>query len=172
MILSKNEIQRLLKNGDLKIKPLHATNVGPASVDLTLGNTLRKFKPITKTLDPTNKKANEATTTSINLAKKYYELQPGELILGITQEKIHLPNYLCAWLQGKSSLARVGLAVHLTASFIQPGSKNHQVLEMVNLSARPIKLKKGMKICQVIFEQMYGEAEYKGHFQKQKEIYL
>ena len=94
---------------------------------------------------------------------------PGETILGITKEKITLPQNMCGWLEGRSRYARLGLMVHISASFMQPGLSNRQVLEMTNMSSVALRLHAGTKICQFIFQETIGMAEYKGRFSEQTE---
>ncbi|MBS3176199.1 dCTP deaminase, partial [Candidatus Woesearchaeota archaeon] len=97
-----------------------------------------------------------------------YTLKPKELVLGITKEKIQLPNNICGHLQGRSRFSRLGLMVHMTASFIQPGIDNKQVLEIMNGGELPLKLTSGLKICQLLFDRCEGKATYKGKFKKQE----
>ncbi|MFQ5474325.1 MAG: dCTP deaminase, partial [Candidatus Nanoarchaeia archaeon] len=97
-------------------------------------------------------------------------IKPREIILGITKERIRLSERLCGWLQGRSRFARLGLLVHISASFMHPGIDNQQVLEIVNLSARPLRLHAGTKICQFIFQKTKGKAKYEGRFIAQREV--
>ena len=94
-------------------------------------------------------------------------MKPGELILGITKEKITLPGYLCGWLNSRSRYARLGLMVHITAPFIQPGVSNKQVLEIYNASPNNLELIPGERLCQLIFERCEGFIKYHGEFRKQ-----
>jgi len=82
------------------------------------------------------------------------ELDPGEMCLGKTLEKITLPANMIGRLEGRSRYARMGLVIHITSALVQPGSSNHQVLEIVNLAPFPIQLHAGMRISQVVFERM------------------
>ena len=94
-------------------------------------------------------------------------LMPGEAALGITTERIRLPGTICGWLQGRSKFARVGLFVHISASFIQPGIDNHQVLELSNVGLSPLKIYPDVALCQFIFQRIEGSGVYKGMFQGQ-----
>ncbi|CAG8589097.1 9644_t:CDS:2 [Ambispora gerdemannii] len=98
---------------------------------------------------------------------KPYYLGPGQMCLGITRERVQLPPTLCALVEGRSRFARLGLSVHITASFINPGVNNQTVLEIFNASSLTLALHPGTKICQMIFVTMEGEAEYKGIFNGQ-----
>ena len=107
-------------------------------------------------------------TKVIDIAKKGYLLKPGELVLGITKEKITLPGNICGWLNSRSRFARLGLMSHITAPFISPGISNHQVLEIYNCANHPIKLIAEVKICQLVLQECRGSAVYKGKFKDQK----
>jgi dCTP deaminase len=82
-------------------------------------------------------------------------------------EKITLPDNICAWIGGRSRFARIGLFVHITASFVQPGISNHQVLEMYNASPIPLAIYPGLRICQLVLEHTVGEGHYDGRFRHQ-----
>jgi len=165
MILTKNEILKEIKKGNIKIKPLNLKNVGPASIDLTLDNKFRVFEDSKKIV--LNEKTDYKRLTK---GKKLKELilKPGDFALGITKEQINLPDNLCGWLSGRSRFARLGLLVHITASFVQPGINNKQVLEIKNASNNILIIKPGEKFCQLIIEKTEGKAIYKGKFKKQK----
>jgi dCTP deaminase len=94
-------------------------------------------------------------------------IMPGELIHGITREKVTLPPNLAALIEGRSSLARVGLLTHLSSGFVHPGSSNHTVLEIANISPMPLAIQPGTKICQLILTEVIGEAKYSGRFANQ-----
>jgi dCTP deaminase len=92
---------------------------------------------------------------------------PGETAHGLTRERITLPDDVCGWLQGRSRFARIGLMVHITASFMHPGIDNHQTLEMNNAGPMPLAIHPGIKICQFIFEELIGHGHYRGRFRDQ-----
>ena len=96
-----------------------------------------------------------------------YLLLPGQACLGITEEKITLAPTLCGLLEGRSRFARLGLFVHITAGFMNPGISNRQVLEIYNASNHALALYPGTKVCQFIFLRMDGAASYKGKFNEQ-----
>ena len=151
MILSDNDIRKMLKSGKMEIAPLSDDQIGPASVDLTLSDEWYFFK------DDYSRKIVDLRDTGFQEAyevKKASEitLKPGELCLGKTLERITLPNNVMGKLEGRSRYARMGVIIHLTSALVQPGSDNHQVLEIVNLAPFPIKLHSGMRISQVVFE--------------------
>jgi dCTP deaminase len=163
-VLTKNEILKEIKKGNIKLAPFSPENIGPASVDLTLDNRFRVFDHKTIILDEKTdyKKYSELKTAN------QIVLKPGDFILGITKEKISLAEDLCAWLGGRTRYARLGLLIHITAAFIQPGVDNRQVLEIKNISPNDLVVKAGTKVCQLIIERTEGKAKYKGKFKKQK----
>ncbi len=164
MILTKNEILKAIEKKELVIKPLNKNQIGAGSIDLTLDNQFRIFKK--DSLIKISENVDYKKYTKLIKAKKIV-LQPREMALGITKEKLKLPPTLCGWLQGRSRFARLGLVVHVTASFVQPGSENKQVLEMINLGKNPIEIHAGDRICQLILERTEGKAKFKGKFVNQ-----
>lgn len=153
MVYSDNDIKKLLKSGKMKIKPLKKDQVGPASVDLTLSDEWYFFKEkyLGELVDLKNvdfKKAHQRFKCEMII------LGPGEMCLGKTLEKITLPPDIMGKLEGRSRYARMGISIHVTSSIVQPGSNNHQVLEIVNLAPFPVVLHKGMRISQIMFLPM------------------
>jgi dCTP deaminase len=168
-ILVGEELKKAITSGHIKIEPLDEIQIGPGSVDLTLGNDFRIFPKSENTYQIKDDSSFEDITELVSVKDgEVITINPGEMILGITREKIVLPKNISGRLEGRSRFARFGLAVHVTASFMQPGISNRQVLEIVNLGHRPLALSPGIKICQFIFEECKGEAEYKGIFSGQE----
>jgi len=165
-ILTREEILKEIKSGNIVITPFTEEQLGPASVDLTLGKEFRVFKKL-HNLYHVNNQSNFNEITDLVEVEDYFVLMPGETVLGITKERIKLPPYLCGWLEGRSRFARLGLMVHITASFMQPGIDNFQVLEISNVSPVPLALHPGTAICQFIFEKTEGSAVYNGIFRDQ-----
>jgi len=165
MILTKNEILKEINQGNINITPFNPKNIGPASIDLTLDNKFRIFNGSKRII--LNDKTDYKRLTK---GKKMQELvlKPGDFALGITKETIKLPDNMCGWLGGRSRFARLGLIVHITASFVQPGINNKQVLEIKNVSNNILVLKPGERLCQLIIERTEGRAHYKGKFKKQE----
>ena len=97
-------------------------------------------------------------------------LDPGVTIHGITRERVTLPPDVCGFLEGRSRFARLGLMVHVTSAFVQPGVRNRQVLEMSNVSSRSLRLHAGVRVCQLVLMRTDGEAVYQGRFAHQDEI--
>ena len=98
---------------------------------------------------------------------KGFILKPNDLVLGITKEKITLPEDICGWLQSRSRFARVGLMSHITAPFVNPGTESRQVLEIFNAGHNNLKLHPGIKVCQLVLETCKGKTKYKGKFKAQ-----
>jgi dCTP deaminase len=167
-VLIGKEIEKALKNKLIIIEPFDKSQIGPGSIDLTLGNDFRIFKRRSKVCHVKNDSRFQSMTKDIHVKDGgHIIIKPGEMILGITKEKITLSDNISGRLEGRSRFARFGLAVHVTAGFMHPGISNHQVLEIVNLGHGPLALYPGTKICQFIFEKCQGHARYKGRFVEQ-----
>ena len=164
MILTKDIILSEIKKGRIKIVPFNQKNIGPASIDLTLDNKFRIFKERRKI---TLSEKTDCKAFSKKVVSKELVLHPGDFALGITKEKISLPENICGFLTGRSRFARLGLVVHSTASFVHPGINNKQVLEMHNLGKHTLKIPAGTKICQLILLRAEGKAKYEGIFKNQ-----
>jgi len=167
-ILSHDEIIRKIDEGIIGVDPFDLKRVGPASIDLTLGSTFRIFKKLKETIELKSDTFNPDFFSDLVTINDRILVQPHESILGITVEKLTLPPTICGWIQGRSRFARIGLMVHITSSFIQPGISNHQVLEMYNAGPIPIAIYPGIAICQIVLEEMVGKAQYQGKYQHQK----
>lgn len=167
-VLIGKEIEKALQNKSITIEPFDKSQVGPGSIDLTLGNNFRVFKKRSKAYHVKDDSRFQDITKDIHVKNgDYIVINPGEMILGITKEKITLAHNMSGRLEGRSRFARFGLAVHVTAGFMHPGISNHQVLEIVNLGHAPLALYPGTRICQFIFEKCQGRARYQGRFEKQ-----
>lgn len=155
-----------MSRGEIKIEPFEKSAVGPASVDLRLDRKFRVFRKLHVIYDVVEAANYEEVTDYIEV-DDHFLLLPGESVLGITMEKITLAPDICGWLEGRSRFARIGLAVHVTAGFMQPGIANQQVLEINNSSPIAMALYPGTFICQFIFQRCIGSAVYKGRFANQ-----
>ena len=173
-MLSDGTIRRLVAEKRIVIDPWDESLVQPASVDLRLGDSFRVFhNHRTAAIDlrepPTN------LTEEVRLAGgEPFVIHPGEFVLGRTQEYVEIPDDVVARIEGKSSLGRLGLIVHATAGFVDPGFKGSLTLEITNLTRVPIKLYPGLLIAQLSFmgldapaERPYGSAELGSHYQGQ-----
>lgn len=167
-VLTRDEILRLIEAGEIVIEPFDPSQVGPASIDLHLGREFRLFRHAREIL-PVTEETDHRDVTELVTVDDHLLLLPGQAVLGITEERLTLPDYLCGWIQGRSRFARVGLMVHVTANFIQPGMvRTRQVLEMNNAGPIPLAIRPGIRICQIILEECVGRARYTGRFQGQE----
>ena len=167
-ILGHSEILKEIEAGRIVIDPYDPESVGPASVDLRLSNAFRVFVRLPRNVAVTDAIDFRAATKGLWVEDDdYLIMRPGETVLGMTQERVELAENLCGWLEGRSRFARLGLLVHISASFMQPGISNHQVLEMSNFGPIPLEIRPGTAICQFIFQRIEGTGRYQGVFQDQ-----
>jgi len=164
MILTRDEILAEIDAGRIGLDPLDRDAVGPASVDLRLGPEIRIFSPMPTVLAITADSDYRDITYKLELDNAGYIIKPNELVLGMTLERVTLPPDIAGWLGSRSRFARLGLMVHISAPFMQPGISNHQVLEILNTGPNYLKLVPGERICQFVFERCEGEAVYAGQF--------
>jgi dCTP deaminase len=165
-ILTRDAILARIADGSIRIEPFDPSQVGPASVDLHLDRQFRVFKKIHDVFHVTEDLTDDDVTELLEV-DDYFVLMPGEAALGITRERLTLSDDLCGWLEGRSRFARVGLMIHITASFMQPGIDNRQVLEMYNAGPIPLAIRPGMAVCQFVFAECVGRARYTGRFRNQ-----
>lgn len=168
VFLGREEVLRLLKGGKIKIEPFLEENLGPVSYDLTLGNHFRVFTPGELEVFDDNLDMSKIGELVRLEDHEFIELEPGEMVLGITREKICLPDNIVGILSGRSRFARAGLMVHISSNIVHPGSCNKQVLEIVNLGPFKIRLYPGVKICQVAFAEVRGGTSLTGRYAKQE----
>jgi len=168
MRLCDRDIIDAFDQGYITVEPRPPVEaISGVSVDLRLGNRFRTFSSHTTPfidLSGTKAEVEEAIEKvmseeiTVEDGKEFF-LHPGELALGITYESVTLPDDIVAWLDGRSSLARLGLMVHVTAHRIDPGWSGNIVLEFFNSGKLPLALRPGMSIGAVSFERMSGPAE-------------
>lgn len=157
-----------MNSGELKIEPFNEEQLGPGSIDLHLGSEFRVFKKVHDVFHVEDDLDHAKITETVRVKRGGHILiMPGELIHGITREKITLPDDLAAFIEGRSSLARVGLLTHLSSGFVHPGTSNRTVLEIANISPIPLAIKPGLKICQVVLIEVRGSERYVGRFARQ-----
>ncbi len=170
-ILTRNEIRKAIDQGLIRIEPLEESQIGAGSIDLTLGNEFRIFKKHRGIFHIRDESDFEDLTEFVSLKEgETIIVEPQEMILGITKEKISIADNYCGWLEGRSRFARFGLAIHVTAGFMHPGISNRQVLEIVNLGHARLALYPGTRICQIILEKCIGRAKYSGKFALQNRL--
>ena len=166
-VLTRDAILRELETGRLRIEPLAPDQVGPASIDLTLGNEIRVLTPGADPI-PIHDEVDFLDHTESQTLDEPYVLAPGGTIHGITVERISLPPDLCGFLEGRSRFARLGLMIHVTSAFVQPGVSNRQVLEMSNVAGHPLQINAGVRLCQIVLMRTEGQAVYRGRFANQE----
>ncbi len=165
MILSDRDIKAEIKSGNLVISDLPEGRICAGWVDLSLGDEFRIFK-ITKHPYVDVKKPIDNTELIKLDDDDTFMIHPGEFVLGHVSEKIKLPDDLAAYVDGQSSLGRIGLVVHVTAGFIDPGYEGKLTLEMTNVGKLPILVHPGMKICKLVFFKLSSPAEVPYHMKK------
>ena len=159
MVLSDRTIQRLLAEGRIEIEPYDEALLQPSSVDVRVDRFFRVFRNSRYPFIDV-KQEQEDLTELVEIDGEPFILHPGEFVLGSTLERIKLPDDLVARLEGKSSLGRLGLLIHSTAGFIDPGWNGHVTLELSNVANLPITIYHGMKIGQISFMQLSEAADH------------
>ena len=174
MVLSDRTIKTELQKGRLVIEPLEESNIQPASVDLRLDRKLLVFRNSRRPYIDIRENTEDLTEPVVLEPDEPFILHPGEFILASTMEFIGLPDDLVARLEGKSSLGRLGLLIHSTAGYVDPGWQGHLTLELSNVARLPITLYYGMKIGQISFlrltepaERLYGSSALGSKYQGQ-----
>lgn len=173
-VLSDGAILELVAAQRIRIDPWDANLVQPASVDLRLGDSFRVFHNHRITAIDLREPPTNLTEEVVANADEGFVIHPGEFCLGRTLEWVELPDDIVARIEGKSSLGRLGLIVHATAGFCDPGWKGTLTLELNNLTRVPIKLYPGLLIAQLSFMTLdrpalrpYGSPELGSHYQGQ-----
>lgn len=171
-----------LDNGQLVIEPRPPSDhFTPMSIDLRLGSEFKRWKPAGGiTIDPSDPAFSFAQIASSLLEPVPLDgtgaivINPGEFVLGITEEHVELPlsSRLSARVEGRSTLARLGIGVHVTAPTIHAGFAGKITLEIAHHGQVPIRLVPGLKICQLIVEQLFGtpRGQLRSAFQNQTTV--
>jgi dCTP deaminase len=175
-VLSDGTIRRLVAEGRVRIEPFDDAMVQPASIDLRLGSSFRVFhNHRIGAIDLADPPKNLTEHVVIDDGDSFV-IHPGEFVLGTTQEYVELPDDIVSRIEGKSSLGRLGLIVHATAGFVDPGFKGTLTLEITNLTRVPIILWPGKPIAQLSFmaldrpaERPYGHPDLGSHYHGQVE---
>ena len=173
MILSDRDIKRALQTGRVKVEfpqgpaqaAKYAEHIHASSMDFHLGNSFKLYEHSKfAVIDPRRPETFQGHMRMITIEDgDPYMVQPGEFVLGVTQEILTVPDDLVARVEGRSSLGRLGIIVHSTAGFVDPGFSGTITLEISNLNRMPIALYPGMRICQIAFEQMSSPADTPYH---------
>lgn len=175
-VLSDGTIRRLVASGRIRIDPFDPGMVQPASIDLRLGGSFRVFHnhrvAVIDLADPPTNLTEHVEVASGDS----FVIHPGEFVLGRTEEWVELPDDVVARIEGKSSLGRLGLIVHATAGFVDPGWRGTLTLEITNLTRVPIVLWPGKPIAQLSFMTLdapalrpYGHPELGSHYAGQRD---
>src|ERR1044072_814784 len=159
MVLSDRTIRRLIDEERIGIDPYDEALLQPSSVDVRVDRFFRVFHNARYPFIDVKEPQEELTELVEIDDERPFILRPGELVLGSTLERVRLPDDLVARLEGKSSLGRLGLLIHSTAGFIDPGWDGHVTLELSNVANLPITIYHGMKIGQLSFVQLTEPAE-------------
>jgi dCTP deaminase len=175
-VLSDRDIRSALEGGTIKIEPYAAEDLQPSSVDLHLDRSFRVFRNNRYPYIDVRAPQPDLTELLTVADDEQFILHPGEFVLGQTLEWVELPTDLVARLEGKSSLGRLGLLIHSTAGYVDPGWKGNLTLELSNVANLPIALYHGMRIGQISFfrmtsevERPYGSPELRSRYQGQRE---
>ena len=176
-VLSDATIRELIESGRIVIDPFDPSMIQPASVDIRLGNSFRVFhNHRIQSIDLGDPPRDLTEHVEIDEADGTFVIHPGEFVLGTTQEYVEIPEDIVCRIEGKSSIGRLGLVVHATAGFVDPGFQGTLTLEIANFNSVPIVLRPGLFICQLSFmaldraaERPYGHPELGSHYHGQRE---
>jgi dCTP deaminase len=176
VVLSDRTIRRLLGEGRIGIDPYAPELMQPSSLDVRVDRFFRVFRNSRYPFIDVKTQQEDLTELVEVDDGEAFILHPGEFVLGSTLERVTLPDDLVARLEGKSSLGRLGLLIHSTAGYVDPGWKGNLTLELSNVANLPIALYFGMRIGQISFfrmsspvERPYGSPELRSRYQGQKE---
>ena len=159
VVLSDRSLREVIASGRLRIEPFDDAAVQPSSIDLRLGAVMRVFLNHTDThIDPRIDQETLTEQVAISPGEPFV-LHPGEFVLGGTMEHVAMPDDLVGRIEGKSSLGRLGLMVHSTAGYVDPGFQGKFTLELANIATLPILLRPTMKIGQLSIMHLTTPAE-------------
>lgn len=161
-ILSDKTIKEYLEEGKIVIDPLKdEQQIQPSSVDMRLGDEFKVFKVIRKPyIDPKDEEdIAEYMESSTVPEGEALIIHPNEFALATTQEYVKVPDDLVARVEGRSSMGRLGVTMHVTAGYVDPGFEGRITLEISNIGAMPVALYPGQRVCQLVFETMTTPAE-------------
>lgn len=160
MVLSDRTLKEEIAKGRIVIEPLDPGCIQPASIDVRLDRKLLVFRTWRYPFYIDVKQNTDGLTELVEIEdEKPFFLQPGEFVLASTLESITVPDDIVGRLEGKSSLGRVGLLIHSTAGYVDPGWRGHLTMELSNVAKLPITLYYGMKIAQISFLRLTSAAE-------------
>ena len=175
MILSDRSIREALADGRVVVDPLDEACIQPSSIDLHVDSQFRVFANSRYPYIDVQREMPDLTELVEVADGEPFILHPGEFVLGSTLERVALPDDLVARLEGKSSLGRLGLLIHSTAGYVDPGWDGYLTLELSNVANLPITIYPGMKIGQISFFRLttaadapYGSDEAGSKYQGQR----
>ena len=175
-VLSDRDIRAEIEAGRITIQPYDSVDLQPSSVDLHLDDSFRVFRNNRYAFIDVRDPQPDLTELLRIAVDEPFILHPGEFVLGQTLEWVELPDDLVSRLEGKSSLGRLGLLIHSTAGYVDPGWKGNLTLELSNVANLPIALYYGMRIGQISFfrmsspvERPYGSKDLGSKYQGQSE---
>ncbi|MBA2273548.1 MAG: dCTP deaminase [Actinobacteria bacterium] len=175
MILSDRDIREAIASGRIGIEPFESSDVQPASIDLHVDRLFRTFHNARHPYIDVKKPMENLTELVEVPDGEAFILHPNEFVLGSTRECVRLPDDLVARLEGKSSLGRLGLLIHSTAGYVDPGFEGHLTLELSDVASLPITIYPGMLIGQISFFKLssaaanpYGSAAARSKYQGQR----
>ena len=176
MVLSDHTIKEELAKGRIVVEPLGEGCIQPASVDVHLDRRFLVFRNSRRPYIDVREDVSDLMEMVEIDDETPFILHPGEFVLASTLEHVELPDDLVARLEGKSSLGRIGLLIHSTAGYVDPGWKGHLTLELSNVANLPIALHYGMKIGQISYLRLstaadnpYGSPSLGSKYQGQKD---
>lgn len=169
MILSDKDLLELISNQIIEINPFSIKNLGPCSYDLTLGNKIISFRE--SFLIDIKQKWQDNKYLIQDIPEEGFVLFPRKFYLVSTKEWIKIPTNLCAFIEGRSSIGRLGLFIH-NAGWIDSGFEGNITLELFVANHCPIKIYPDMRICQIIFAKLSSEVlrPYSGKYYKQIDV--
>jgi dCTP deaminase len=159
VVLSDRDIRAAIAAGRIAIDPFEPKRLQPASVDITLDRTFRVFRSTRHAYIDLAKGVDDITEAVTVVDGEPFILHPGEFVLGSTLERVRLADDIVSRVEGKSSLGRLGLLIHSTAGFIDPGWDGHITLELSNVNTIPITLYPKMRVGQLSFFRLSSPAE-------------
>lgn len=174
MVLSDRSIREEIESGRIKVDPYEPGNLQPASIDLRLGYDFRVFEYSSHAfIDPMDRSVDYTRQLTVEPGARFV-LHPGEFVLATTLERLSLADNILGRLEGKSTLGRLGLLIHSTAGYVDPGWDGYLTLELSNVANLPILLYPSMRIGQISFSYMsmpvdvpYGSPSLGSHYQGQ-----
>lgn len=167
MILNDRQIKELLQKKEILIEPLDLSQIQPSSVDLRLGNEFIIYPEDIEIIDVLDREIVNSLKR-IEIGEEGFVIQPKQFVLATTVEYVKLPDYITAFVEGRSSLGRLGLFIE-NAGWVDAGFEGSITLEFFNANSRPLKIYPNMRICQLVFAKMEEPAEnpYRGKYFKQ-----